>query len=188
MFVALFIKHTTQRKEEKREGSHRPIRNPNDMTPKQIATVVEMINSSNAVVAKAMVILLSFQTRGERAIGATVESNGKGFSHRTEHRGTYFAKWVLNLAPHCSDRQMELAIDNYLKGNFPGRALTGRFVSQAREIALLHRRQLESLLPKVAFVDDAPPTVRLKNPEGMASMLFSLDSARCDSLPETLRS
>lgn len=160
------------------------------MTPKQIALVVDIINSSDRAVAKAMVVLLSFQTRGERAIGATVESNGKGFSHRTEHRGTYFAKWVLNLAPNCSDRQMELAIDNYLKGNLPGRAITGRFLHQAREIANLHRRQLEALLPKAEPVveDDAPPTVRLKNPEGLAAMLFSLDNARSESLPETLRS
>jgi hypothetical protein len=117
------------------------------MTPSQIATVVSILNTNNVAVCRAMVILLSFQTEGERATSSTVESNGVGFSGATDKNGTYFAKWVLGLPQNTNSRHMGAAIDRFLKSNEPGRALTGKFLVRAREIALCHRKQLASLLP-----------------------------------------
>lgn len=155
------------------------------MNAKQIAQVVEILNGSTLAVKTAMVILLSYQTRGERAIGATVESNGKGFSHRTEHRGTYFAKWVLGLSNRSTDRQIEKAIEDFLAGDLVTRArfgnpLTGRFVEQARDIAIHHRAQLQDLLPPEEE-EQLPPTVRWFAPNAVAEYLF-------DEAPQTMQS
>lgn len=127
------------------------------MTPSQIATVVGILNSNHVAVGRAMVILLSFQTEGERAAGVTVEDNGVGFSAATDINGTYFAKWVLGLPQNTNARHMGAAIDRFLKSDLPGRALTGKFLVRAREIARLHRRQLKALLPKE---EEAPITRR----------------------------
>lgn len=138
------------------------------MTPNQIATVLSILNRNDQAVGRAMVILLSYQTIGERAAGVTVEDNGVGFSAATDINGTYFAKWVLGLPSRSDVRHMSAAIDRFLKSNQPGRPLTGKFLARAREIATLHRRQLRALLPKDEQIDprllnsydDLPPTVR----------------------------
>lgn len=150
------------------------------MNTEQVAQVVEVINSSTLAVETAMVILLSYQTEGERSVGATVESNGKGFSHRTEHRGTYFAKWVLGVTHRTPEHKVAKAITAYLastpteRAQF-GNSLSGRFVHQAREIALIHRAQLQDLLPSSRndLEEELPQTLRWGNPDAVATLIFS---------------
>lgn len=135
------------------------------MNPAQTAMVLSILQSSDVAVARAMVILLSFQTEGERAIGTTVESNGVGFSGATDKNGTYFAKWVLGLPQNTSTQHMSATIKRFLDKDEPGRALTGKFLVRARKIACLHRKQLASLLPKF---DLSPITRRYTTEEEIA--------------------
>lgn len=158
------------------------------MTPSQIATVVGILNTNHVAVGRAMVILLSYQTEGERAIGTTVESNGVGFSGATDVNGTYFAKWVLNLHSRVGTHQLSRAMREFLNDNKPGRALTGKFLDRAREIAITHRRQLHDLLPKPRY---APPVVPVRRSEFPATVR-SVDidprmNRSYDELPPTVR-
>ena len=127
------------------------------MTQDQIALVLSMCNNSAATAGRAMVLLLSYQTPSERVNGATVESNGIGFSGATDVNGTYFAKWVLGLPQRTDAKHMGAAIQRFLASDQPGRLLTGNFLVRAREICYVHRKQLGALLPKE---DEAPATRR----------------------------
>jgi hypothetical protein len=124
-----------------------------------IAQIVSLINSNPAFVGRAMVLLLSYQTEGERATGSTIEQNGIGFSGATDVNGTYFAKWVLGLPQRTDTKHMGAAIRRFLASDQPGRALTGRFLERGREIAYTHRKQLFPLLPSDPY-DAEPLTVR----------------------------
>lgn len=104
--------------------------------------VLRAIETSDAAVGRAMVILLSRQTSEEQHQGATSATNGRGFAIHTAHRGTKCARWVLGLAPNASEYDTSRAIVAFLASTSPGRLLTGWHLQQAREIAFYHRRQL----------------------------------------------
>lgn len=106
--------------------------------------IASCLASNDQAVAKAMVVLLSRQTEGEQHAGMTVESNGKGFNAFDADKGTYYAKWVLGVRSNCSPSELRAAIAFYLTGDNhkKGRALTGRFLSHARKMAVKYRRQL----------------------------------------------
>jgi hypothetical protein len=107
-----------------------------------LESIVSILNSNDAAVGRAMVVLLSRQTAGEQHAGTTVESNGRGFSAFTAPTGTYIAKWVLGVNSNCGGRELETAIIRFLASNGTGRPVTGRFLDKARKIAITHRTQL----------------------------------------------
>ena len=107
-----------------------------------IESIVALLNSNDAAVGRAMVVLLSRQTAGETAMGATVESNGRGFTAFNASTGTYIAKWVLGVSSNASQREVEVAMVRFLASSGTGRAITGRFLEKARKIAITHRGQL----------------------------------------------
>ena len=105
-------------------------------------SIILLLNSNDGAVGRAMVVLLSRQTAGEASMGATVESNGRGFTAFNASTGTYIAKWVLGVSSNASQREVEVAMMRFLASNGTGRAVTGRFLAKARKIALTHRGQL----------------------------------------------
>ena len=109
--------------------------------------MIDYINISDAAVGRAMVVLLSRQTRDEQHTGSTVERNGRGFSIFNDSNGTYYAKYVMGLSSYAKDEELDNAIVRFLSSNAPGRLLTNQggkrnFLDKARKIALTHRMQL----------------------------------------------
>jgi hypothetical protein len=100
-------------------------------------SIKNVLHENDGAVGRAMVVLLSLQTEGERATGATVETNGEGFSAFTDRNGTYYAKWVLGLHSSAPAHVVRAAI---LTGT--GRPLTGHHLVKARKIALYHHKQI----------------------------------------------
>jgi hypothetical protein len=105
-------------------------------------SIKNVLHENDGAVGRAMVVLLSLQTEGERATGATVETNGEGFSAFTDRNGTYYAKWVLGLHSSAPAHVVRAAILTFLSGNGTGRPLTGHHLVKARKIALYHHKQI----------------------------------------------
>ena len=81
--------------------------------------LVELLNTNDRAIERAMVVLYNRQTLGEQATGDTHILNGIGFSGAHSKLGTYYAKWVLN-----------------------GNKLSGSHLAKARKIALRYTSQL----------------------------------------------
>jgi hypothetical protein len=105
-------------------------------------SIVSLLMTNDAAVGRALVVLLSRQTAGEAAMGATVESNGRGFTAFNASTGTYIAKWVLGVSSNATQREVDVAMVRFLASNGTGRAITGRFLEKARKIAITHRGQI----------------------------------------------
>ena len=105
-------------------------------------SIILLLNSNDGAVGRAMVVLLSRQTAGEASMGATVESNGRGFTAFNASTGTYIAKWVLGVSSNASEHEVAVAMMRFLASNGTGRPVTGRFLEKARKIAYTHRVQL----------------------------------------------
>jgi hypothetical protein len=96
-------------------------------------------------VAKAMVVLFSFQTAKERSTGITRESNGKGFSSYDDKKCSRYARWILRISNNASDEEVRTKIRNYLThGHQPNnRDLTGTHLDDARMRSLKYVGQLK---------------------------------------------
>jgi hypothetical protein len=108
-------------------------------------SIKSLLLTNAGAVQRAMVQLLARQTEGERNTGATVESNGEGFSggpYGTAAKGTYFALWVLGLHSTAEAHVVRAAILTFLAGKGTGRALTGHHLVKARKIAIFHHKQI----------------------------------------------
>lgn len=78
-----------------------------------------LLQTSDAAVERAMVVLFNRQTSDEQQTEETKHLNGVGFAGNAAHRGSYYAKWVLSK-----------------------KRLTGIHLERARKIALRHSKQL----------------------------------------------
>jgi hypothetical protein len=101
-----------------------------------------ILNTNDRAVERAIIILVSRQTADEVGQGRTTESNGRGFSAFNAETGTYLAKWILNLNSNASSETIGRAAIHFLASNVHGRALTGKFLTMGRKIALCHHKQL----------------------------------------------
>jgi len=83
-----------------------------------------------------MVSLYEQQTDDERegSTGSVNKNNRRGFATKTVARGTYFARWVLG-----------------------DRRLSGKFIDEAREIAMFHAAQLTRIANE--RMENPPPTL-----------------------------
>ena len=81
-----------------------------------------LILTNERAVARAILAIHSGQTYQEKAMGQTVERNGKGFNAFQVGTGSYIAKWLAN-----------------------GKPLTGKWIEKARKIALFHVPQLTKI-------------------------------------------
>ena len=106
-----------------------------------------------AFVAWAICAVFANQTQDERAMGATRQSNGVGFSKFDASSGAYFARWALGLPRHAGDNQLQDALISYLCGEplIPSRPLTGAYLIKASKMAIKYRKQvIEALSHYVA--------------------------------------
>lgn len=76
-------------------------------------------------VERAILAIHDRQTRDEKQASDTKHRNDVGFSVRTVHKGTYYARWILS-----------------------GKHLTGEHAAKAKQIALYHRKQLTNIANK----------------------------------------
>lgn len=102
-----------------------------------------LMTASTRALTVAIGRLYLLQTTGERAVGATLERNGVGFSKKTENTGTYIGSWVFR---GVSKDQMAIELNN-LSNGLPSQCqlISDRFIEKARSIATVHARQLASL-------------------------------------------
>ena len=89
--------------------------------------VIALINTNNAAVERAMVVVFNNQTRDEQRIEATTHNNGIGFAACDARKGSYYAKWVLS-----------------------GKHLTGRHLERARKMACKYVGQLMAAIAEKA--------------------------------------
>ena len=83
------------------------------------AMVIDLLNSSDRAVNRAMIAIYNRQTRDEQREADTKHTNKVGFSAAHARRGSYYGRW-------CKS----------------GRCLTGRHLINARKIALHYAQQL----------------------------------------------
>ena len=110
-----------------------------------------------ALVGRAMVLLLSYQTPEERSHRTTTDSNRAGFSIANAEYGTYLAHWVLGLTTSSfkswqvsrkpSDAFIAAKVRAFLGQTYSsGRPLTGYHLQRGREIGTYHWAQTAALL------------------------------------------
>jgi len=98
-------------------------------------SLTELLNSSNAakvqaVIGRALVILLKNQTTDEQAMNATNEDNGIGFTGADARAGSITAKfWIKN------QRLEDWMVDNWTRGNVNGVARLAKYHKQLNEAA-----------------------------------------------------
>jgi len=97
-------------------------------------------------VTKAIVLLFSYQTVGERSTSSTVEDNGRGFSAAHAKDASYWARWVLRVHPSTPSHIVADRVRHYLTGNNHRqyRTLSGSYLVRAREVAAHYWRQLDA--------------------------------------------
>lgn len=95
-------------------------------------------------VTKAIVLLFSYQTVGERRTSTTVEDNGVGFNAAHAKNASYWARWVLRVNPTTPAHIVADKVRHYLTGdNYKSyRTLTGSYLVEARRVASHYWRQL----------------------------------------------
>lgn len=98
--------------------------------------------------------LYLLQTEGEKQAGHTSESNGVGFSMKTDKTGTYMGSWIFKGIPKA-EREAEL---NKLAAGQPSRCqlISGRFVEKARWVCDVHHKQLSAIAARKATAHVAP--------------------------------
>jgi hypothetical protein len=103
--------------------------------------LVELLQTNDAAVGRALVRIYEKQTADEKLVQATVVHNKVGFSGANARRGSYYAKWVLS-----------------------GKSLTGDHLAKARALAIKYRVQLLSIMadadPKSVYLKDLPVAKR----------------------------
>lgn len=95
-------------------------------------------------VTKAIVLLFSYQTVGERRTSTTVEDNGVGFNAAHAKNASYWARWVLRVGPTTPAHIVADKVRHYLTGDNcrQYRTLTGSYLVEARRVAAHYWRQL----------------------------------------------
>ena len=81
--------------------------------------IVNLLNSNNIAVERAILAIYNRQTADEKIARNTRYHNTVGFSAADAKTGTYLAKWLLS-----------------------GKHLDGKFLAKGRNIAIKYRRQL----------------------------------------------
>jgi hypothetical protein len=95
-------------------------------------------------VTKAIVLLFSYQTVGERRTSTTVEDNGVGFNAVHAKNASYWARWVLGVGLNTPAHIVDDKVRHYLTGDNcrQYRTLTGSYLVEARRVAAHYWRQL----------------------------------------------
>lgn len=110
------------------------------------ASLTELLNGSNpakvqAVVGRALVILLKNQTADEQVMNATTEDNGIGFTGADARAGSITAKyWIKN------QRLEDWMVDNWTRHNVNGVARLAKYHGQLNTAAMAKAK------PAVTFV------------------------------------
>jgi transcription initiation factor IIE alpha subunit len=84
--------------------------------------IVNLLNTNNTAVERAIIALYNRQTADEKIARNTCHHNTVGFSAADAKTGTYLAKWLLS-----------------------GKHLDGKFLAKGRNIAIKYRRQLSEI-------------------------------------------
>lgn len=116
--------------------------------------------------------LYLLQTESERSAGHTSESNGVGFSMRTDKTGTYIGSWIFKGIPKA-EREAEL---NKLASGQTSRCslISGKFVEKARWVCDVHHKQLSALAARKATAHVAPERKVLALPAPAPKAVASL--------------
>ena len=120
--------------------------------------VSALLASNPYAVTKAIVLLFSFQTNGERATSSTVEDNGVGFNAAHAKDASYWARWVLGVGPRTPHEVVVNKLAHYLQGdNYRSyRHLTGSYLERARQVAAIYWRQLDRAAKAKAAAQNVP--------------------------------
>ena len=94
------------------------------------AKIVALLETNNRAVEKAIVAIYNRQTADEKLAQSTRHDNKMGFSAAHAAKASYYARWILS-----------------------GRSLTGKHLSDAREIAIRYRKQLLAIANQNNSVD-----------------------------------
>jgi hypothetical protein len=94
--------------------------------------IVALLERSNHAVEQAVVRIYEHQTRDEKDISATVESNGIGFQACDARRGTYWARLILN-GSHLFDYNLPKA-----------RRMAIKYRNQLTVLAFLKKKHADS--------------------------------------------
>lgn len=116
-----------------------------EVIPMNKSQVSALLASNPHAVTKAIVLLFSYQTVGERSTSATLEDNGVGFNAAHAKDASYWARWVLGVGPRTPAEVVAAKVRHYLTGdNYRRyRTLSGRFLDQARGVAATYWKQLD---------------------------------------------
>lgn len=120
---------------------------------------VQALFASNPfAVSKAIVLLYSLQTVGERSTSTTLEDNGRGFNAAHAKNASYWARWVLGVGPNTPAEVVARKVQHYLTGdNYRQyRTLSGRFLDQARSVAATYWKQLDRAAQAKAAAQNVP--------------------------------
>lgn len=109
------------------------------------ARLVELLNSNDRAVERAILFLYSKQTEDEQWAETARHDNGQGFSSADAPRGSYYARWILGQDRSGNQR-------------YPARRLTGRHLQRARQLVLKYRRQLLAEANRKAATPETPET------------------------------
>lgn len=120
--------------------------------------VSALLASNPFAVTKAIVLLFSFQTVGERNTSSTVEDNKVGFSAAHAKDASYWARWVLRVGPRTPAHIVADRVRHYLTGdNYRTyRTLSGQYLDRAREVAAVYWRQLDRAAKAKAQAQNVP--------------------------------
>ena len=120
--------------------------------------VSALLASNSYAVTKAIVLLFSYQTVGEKNTSSTVEDNGVGFSAAHAKDASYWARWVLGVGPNTPSHIVAQKVAHYLQGDNHRkyRTLTGRYLERAREVSAHYWRQLDRAAKAKAAAQKVP--------------------------------
>lgn len=116
-----------------------------EVIPMNKSQVSALLASNPLAVTKAIVLLFSYQTMGERSTSTTLEDNGVGFNAAHAKNASYWARWVLGVGPNTPSHIVANKVQHYLTGDNCRRyrTLSGRFLDQARGVATTYWKQLD---------------------------------------------
>lgn len=125
------------------------------MNKQQVSAILA---SNSYAVTKAIILLYSYQTVGERSTSSTVEDNGAGFSAAHAKDASYWARWVLGVGPRAPQHIIAAKVAHYLQGDNHRkyRTLTGSYLERAREVATHYWRQLDKAAKRKAEAERVP--------------------------------
>jgi hypothetical protein len=134
---------------------HLPKIGGDEMNKSQVSA---LLASNPFAVTKAIVLLFSFQTVGERNTSSTVEDNKVGFSAAHAKDASYWARWVLRVGPRTPAHIVADRVRHYLTGdNYRTyRTLSGQYLDRAREVAAVYWRQLDRAAKAKAQAQNVP--------------------------------